>query len=144
MPFELFTITIAISAAITIPITIITTTTTPIPIPIVIAISISITITIGMIGTIQRNLNARYYLHVTLQAQESYVYSLVWPEKIQKKDISWLPREQTLSMRNHFEEEEAELVQVLLMRSKSEFICIPTWNEMLGGSRHAALYLLFA
>ena len=55
------------------------------------------------------------------QAQERYVYSMVWPEKVQKKDISWLPREQTLSMRNHFEEEEEELSQVLLMGSGADF-----------------------
>ena len=46
------------------------------------------------------------------QAQEEYVYSKVWPEKEQKRDISWLPREQTMSMHYHFEEEEEELNQV--------------------------------
>ena len=41
---------------------------------------------------------------------------MVWPEKDQKKDISWLPREKTMSMHNHFEEEEAELGQVQLLQ----------------------------
>jgi hypothetical protein len=80
---------------------------------------------------------------------------MVWPEKVQKKDISWLPREQTLSMRNHFEEEEEELSQVLLMGSGADcfFISIAITititmiqsefrHEAAGGRRHAALSAL--
>jgi hypothetical protein len=46
------------------------------------------------------------------QDAEKYVYSKVWPEAEQKRDISWLPREQAMTMHKSSEETEAELHKV--------------------------------
>jgi hypothetical protein len=47
-----------------------------------------------------------------IQDAEKYVYSKVWPKIEQRRDISWLPREQAMTMHKGSEEAEAEFQKV--------------------------------